>query len=340
MTHDMKQDAQPLLDALNDCGDAQTADALEQSLDCGDLTAARDLLDHRIRLTYHNPDGIAPQVEIQPQDAETPTRGGFQNLAFRLFASLENALRRRQFATMLDTHPGRPAVLAEGDSWFCFPIIAPLDVAQAMANHLPVYPVAAPGQSFPDYLSDSQLAETIAALNSYPISDIALSGGGNEMMGDYFKDHLLPFDGQSSARDFLNWDTVHPTIDGLARQVARYGETLQNSTDRPLRFYSHSYAVPFLFGTGSWLSKDLEAAQIPTRYWTEICALIVATYSARLTALELELDNYRFIDLRPFGRPDAHAWHDEVHLSDAAAKAAGAHFARRIMAAQPNLQVS
>ena len=252
---------------------------------------------------------------------------GLTGVFFHAAAAAENFLRNAALDLKLLFGAKGPIFVAEGDSWFCFPLVEPTDLAKHLAGDHLVYSLARPGDLFVDYLKPAQFDETSDIIERYGASALLLSGGGNEIIGENFGTHLDAGIGGYSVQSIT--DTASGIADVILDLVDRMAARHPH-----LKIFAHSYDWPVPREPGGWLRGPLEDAQIPPTEWNAVVRGIIDRFAAALDRVEAKRKGVFFhADLRGSGQQLAANWHDEIHLNSAAAGLASQRFANRILTA-------
>jgi len=258
-----------------------------------------------------------PELEATP---------GLKGVLFRKAAALDNLIRnRRQFEPYRNTNATK--IVAQGDSWFAFPFVEPRDVSENLADLLPVYSLGCPGDDVSDMSSGRKLGDLIAALKDTDADIVALSGGGNELIGDDFPTVLNTTGTPRSATDFIEPARLRAKIASVVNGFeVILGELVATKPD--VQICAHGYDYPFpRRDEGTFLGPVLDDLNIPERYWHGICAHIIDQFDEALTALSRRHpQNFFRVDLRGVAGNDVANWADEIHLNSETAKLAAGKF--------------
>ncbi|TRD16253.1 hypothetical protein [Palleronia caenipelagi] len=244
---------------------------------------------------------------------------GLRGMLFRTVSAIDNSRRNRRFSEGPGHESGLP-VITQGDSWFAFPIIEPVDVSESLGRLTPVYSLACPGDEMRDICRGEQLDELAWAVEETKARNVALSAGGNEMIGEEFPDILRPVDHAQSATDYLHLDRVNRKIAELIDGFERIIQHLVR-IDPEIRVYAHSYDYPFPdVRQGRFMGRALDRAGIPPDRHRAVCSQIIDLLDNAMVTLTYRYPGtFSRVDFRGVSgaRPDA--WADEVHLTTATA---------------------
>lgn len=224
-------------------------------------------------------------------------------------------------------------LVAQGDSWFDYPLPVPiLDQSDVIAHlrRLPsmspyVLSLAEAGKSTEDMLGVTKLHELIQNLNNPAnggFDAILFSGGGNDLVGNQFRLWLKdapakatdPTDGLNQAR-----------VDAVLEVVRAGYEDLFIARDRSIypeiQIFGHSYdfAIPngipvnCVVQIGPWLKPGLD-----DRGWTDpvtarqIVRLLLEQFAKMLDGFEADKKK-KFVHIRTQGTLTDNQWANELH---------------------------
>ncbi|NOX40000.1 MAG: SGNH/GDSL hydrolase family protein [Alphaproteobacteria bacterium] len=266
---------------------------------------------------------ISSAVADLPEFEATPGMMGF---LFRQAAALDNRLRNaRFFDPYRDTDCTK--VITQGDSWFAFPFVKPVDVSENLANLMPVFSLGCPGDDVADMSGDHKLADLIAALSETQADIVALSGGGNELIGDDFPSVLKTPLKARLAVEYVDADRLQRKATKVIRGFEKILLALV-AVKPDVQICAHSYDYPFARrAEGTFLGPVLDDLGVPDEYWNGICAHIIDQFDAALVLLSNRYPkNFFRVDLRRISGNDIANWSDEIHLNSETAKLAANEF--------------
>ncbi len=229
---------------------------------------------------------------------------------------------------MADGAPPGLNLLAQGDSWFDYPLplLAPSDIV-AHLQHLPgktpfVLSLAHHGEAAEDMLGVKKLHELIDQLKNPQANGhydaILFSGGGNDIAGDQFRLWLneAAVVGNDPAQG-LNGQRV-AAIMGLIK--AGYEDLIaaRDSIDKTIPIFGHSYDFPIpnnvgLACAGPWLYPGFQ-----DRGWTNvninrgIIKQLLHKLAAMLDTFAADSKNY-FVHVHTQGTLTDPEWANELH---------------------------
>ena len=258
------------------------------------------------------------------------------------------AARRRMTTAALAAGPNTLNLVAQGDSWFDYPLPFPThsDVV-AHLTQLPsmaplVYSLAMHGEAAEDMLGVKKLDELRDALNDPGhghFDAILFSGGGNDLAGNQFRLWLndagvagpAPATGLNAARVQAILAIVSAAFEDLIQARDRIDKSI------PIFAHSYDFAIPSNVGvcnTGPWLWPSFA-----DRGWTDHAAaravvkVLLEEFAALLDALASSKSN--FIHVRTQGTLADAQWANELHPNPDGFAAITAKFVAALRTAFP-----
>jgi metacaspase-1 len=263
---------------------------------------------------------------------------------FEAVTAAEMARRRAQFMTAMSSGRPRPVIIAEGDSWFCYPRDsvfvpdhAPLDVIAQLSTEFAVNGVAKPGdtaQTMVDFFEPFVTQD----IQTWSADLLLLSAGGNDLLGEGKLASFL----RGGDRPLSQY--LRPEFFGLVEAVLGRLERMVRAAraakpDLKVILHGYDYANPS--GNGPWLRNPMTKLGIPGGKHRDIIKRIVDSFYSRLQAVADELDQELadgggeivVLDLR--GTVPASQWYDELHPNTDGFKKVRARYRERILKLHP-----
>ena len=200
-------------------------------------------------------------------------------------------------------------VLAEGDSWFVYPILLH-DIVDNLSNDYAIYSVAAAGDALDNIVRGAARIEEL--VQGHGFDAVLLSAGGNEIVGDPLRSYIRPAQASSSAPD----DYITEAFDAfLAGAKARVSGVLDRLTKRfpRLHIFGHGYDSPSPRRDGIWLEPALSSHKIPEAVRGPILGRMIDRYYGMLKEVETQFNGqFHVVDCRnAVGTREQ--WFDELH---------------------------
>lgn len=264
------------------------------------------------------PNPATVRIEGDPLRARADLGLGFLNGVYR--KRRENLFRRR-----LARGDPRPILLAEGDSWFQYPVWLK-DVIDCLQDDFVICCLSAAGDTLdnmatrkPEYL---KWLRRLTELEKRTVHALLLSAGGNDLVGDQLAGMLNRFEPGRAAAWYLENEAYHARED---RVLSGYRSILaQVRAEWPeLQIVIHGYdhAIPRppqgfrIPPRDGWLGAPLRAQGISDAPLQQaIVKVMIDRLNMRLEQISLEVPGVDYVDLRTVVAGD---WHDELHPNEA-----------------------
>jgi endonuclease/exonuclease/phosphatase family metal-dependent hydrolase/S1-C subfamily serine protease len=250
-----------------------------------------------------------------------------------IFNTLSKKRRQARYRKKIADGWSGLRIVAEGDSWFQYPILLE-DVVDQLFDRYAIFCLGEAGDLLSSMLREDEI--TAAITNEKP--DVFLiSGGGNDLVGDSRLATMLhPFADGRKPEEYPNARFVSflQEIASLYRQLF----TRLTARFSGLRIVCHGYdrAIPT---NGKWLGKPLEKLGIRQKQLQrEIVGVIIDRFNDTLKTVANDFPGVVFpVDCR--GAVGDHQWHDELHPTDDGFKAVSNRFTAVIEAISPRREV-
>ncbi len=263
---------------------------------------------------------------------------GAEGLVTDFFVDFLNRfhMRRRQRAYERRIRRGWNGLrlVAEGDSWFQYPLRRNDDLIDFLTRPFAVYCLSAAGDELLDILKPENRRRIADAIRNTEADGFLLSGGGNDIAGDGFADFLVNAAPSGNAADYVNaeLDAFLERVKGLYRDF--FAELLNGFPQLKIFFHGYDYALPQ--ADGSWLGPSLEQKNIPTQLWAPIVRVIIDRYNAALVELAAAFPG-QVMHVNCIGAiGDLDEWRDELHGKSAGCERAANRFTAAITGVWPN----
>ncbi len=228
--------------------------------------------------------------------------------------------RRRQeaYERRIVEQPNQTRLLAEGDSWFQFPLGPPWGLADVLVNLMPhyaIYDVSAAGDTFENMSAGLDKLETLIA-EKKP-RGFLFSAGGNDIAGPQFEGYVKGHDPGFAPADYLSVNFAHflHAIEG------KYNTLLSRLTrtfpDLKIFCNGYDWAIPRSSGRfGVWLWPSFELRGVPPETRPKIVAAMIDRFNEMLER-QAGLFDGKVIHVDCRGIVTETRWFDELHPNDA-----------------------
>lgn len=277
-----------------------------------------------------DPEGDAPfspritpdpkRVEIDP--ADITARGGWFISQFNRFS---RAGREQRFQRRLEDGYAGPIVVAEGDSWFQYPIFLN-DVIDYLSRDYAVLCLSAAGDTLSNMVRQDEYLKAIVQNRA---DFFLISGGGNDLVGDgQLKRWLVDYDPDRSAAEHLV-----PEFDDLVRALmVQYNDIFRRVREAlpGTRVLCHCYDDP-IPTDGKWLGEPMRKRGIVNPVLQRgIASEIIQRFATALRQLVTMHPNVALVETRGAAGGQ---WFDELHPKESGYKAVAERFGQAIAAA-------
>ncbi|MBY5721780.1 hypothetical protein HFO33_35405 [Rhizobium leguminosarum] len=300
---------------------------------------------------------LLPYIETDPRHriGMAPALLPNENVTFRdaasinarvrgnaVLGSLNFAYRNRRltlFNQRIAHHDHRPIVLAEGDSWFQYPMFVK-DTIDYLVDDYNVYCMSGAGDELRKIAHDMEFVDLWRNLRDVQRLDIRallISAGGNDIVGEEFSQVLRSFAAGQSARDSLDAPAWKRKLGEL---VTGYEKTLravrQLDPSVPILIHAYDYANPLpdqgltIPPKDGWLGEPMRKrgyADGPLQ--AKIVKVLLEDVNIAFRNFENQFSGVHFVDNRGTvkGR-----WFDELHPNDAGFLDVAANFHKALRA--------
>lgn len=264
------------------------------------------------------------------------------------FISIGNALGRRnrkadyrRIVAGLNDGSAPGSWVAEGDSWFHYPLLQPDDIVETLlARKQPVWTIAGAADELADMVAVPAYKD---AIRTVAASVLIFSGGGNDMLGGGQLEKRL----KTYRRGDLPGDMLNASFDAgidaaIAHFNALFDDMKRHHPDVFVITHGYDYAVP-MSGKGKWLYPVMQDKRFPnTDFMWDVVKLMVDRFNARLGAAARDHRSRTgglsyHVDLRNTVVRKGTSlsktlplWHDEIHPGTKAFRRLTTKFARQI----------
>ncbi len=278
------------------------------------------------------------------QSADERARGSF-------FLGILNAHYRNRRKTLFDERiekvDPRAIILADGDSWFQYPIKL-LDVIDWLLHDYNVYCVSGAGDELSSINRELEYIDHwkyLAVHRKLNVRALLFSAGGNDIAAKHLANLLLPFKAGKPAADSLDPATwiakKTEIIDGYQKLVTKIRSTQKVTPDDfidpniPILIHGYDYANPLppqfspLWPMDGWLGAPLrEKGYLGLAEQKALVREIIEQMNADLIAFASNQYNVHFIDNRGLiGK----RWFDELHPKNPGFKDVASKFKAKLV---------
>lgn len=225
--------------------------------------------------------------------------------------------------------------VAEGDSWFEYPVLLD-DVVDQLSEQYGIFSIAAAGDTLENIVSPVNFKDQIfPALAEVRPDGFLLSGGGNDIVGDALVDLLIEQQGSNKSKPA---ECLAPAVHAKLAAIECYYRTAfdQLLAKQPnLKIITHGYDLSVPKPDGPWLGRPFSKRNITD---TELMREIIAVLLKRVTGMHLGLEQRykgRVFFTSCAGCVGDH-WYDELHPTNEGFARVADRFRDTIARAFPN----
>lgn len=293
--------------------------------------------------TVADPDkGMGPV--LMPNDLVEGKLGDGQGTQAKIGMGFLNDMyrerRRKRFERDLKQNPDKPILLAEGDSWFEYPVWLK-DTIDYLSKDYTIFCLSAAGDELQGMIADAEYRKYLKELvvdRGLKVEGILLSGGGNDIVGKTLFDMLHNHSAQASVDDLINHSAFKKKFADIR---GYYNDAIEFIDEKypgiPIFIHSYDYGIPLekqgfnippLDGwLGKWLRKRGILDNNPQQ--KEVVRRLIDSFcdSQRLVA---EHGSVTFIDCREVVGDQ---WFDELHPNDKGFERVAAKFQQALQEA-------
>ncbi len=230
------------------------------------------------------------------------------------------AIRKIHFEEKVVGGQGRLRIIAQGDSWFQYPLRR-RDIVDHLGRQNAILSLSGGSGTLEEMLARK---DYLGAIRAHKPDVFLMSAGGNDLISrDVLRTTLRPFEDGASAEDLIDEgglaDRMRVVIDRVQDIVS---EALD--ADETVVACAHGYDHPWPRTDGPWLGTPLMDLGIPLDVGRDVLAHIIDRFNDGLHRLESEFgERFRHVDLRGHVDRGAVSWFDELHpMDDGYARAA------------------
>lgn len=259
---------------------------------------------------------------------------------FKLWAAntIETLQRKRLYKKLKNT--SRTRIVAEGDSWFQYPILVQ-DILDHLYRLYAIRSFAEAGDTMENYMKEREYVDPIAEEQAI---FYLVSGGGNDILGKQFRGSLrdTPDPNDATPRRYLN-ETFFDKLDMLEAWYKEMFTELKIKYPH-LRILTHSYDYIIPIDTEmypkktSWLGVYMiEKGIKPQAEREALIRFMVDEFNTRLkNAVKAFPDYVSYINVR--GLVARNSWYDEIHPTNDGFKLVADRFVAEIERLKAGLQ--
>lgn len=246
-----------------------------------------------------------------------------------LFLNAANATgranRQADYHRLVEKDPSAPRWVAEGDSWFHYPVVEPDDMIEVMLERKrPVYTIAGAGDEISQMISPAAYRTALRATGG---SVLLFSGGGNDMLGgdpDNLGKLLKPYKKGMKPSEVVSDKYALPLERAIGCYRSIFADMKTLFPDRWLFCHGYDYGVPRKGGGYVYPAMADKGFPDDGFMWSVVKVMVDRFNAALSDAAKKAGGRIRYVDLRNTVAAKSasyetalSAWHDEIHPKSA-----------------------
>lgn len=247
---------------------------------------------------------LQPRIIANP---ETVATGGLESaMALASLNGVARWRRNQRYRARIAKGWSGPKVVAEGDSWFQYPLLLD-DVIDHLSDEWAIYCASAAGDLLRDMARQDEIGVAVRAERP---DILLLSGGGNDVLGGgSLERHLHPYKPGRSAAEHVNdsFDAMLKATLNIYSDIIEGGLSAGANT---VVCHCYDYAIP---NSGKWLGRPLARLGIvDSALQQQILRILIDRFHDGLVAMAAPFGGRVHIaDTRKTVNPGN--WYDELH---------------------------
>ena len=262
-----------------------------------------------------------PAASLNNEQINKEHNGNSEERSFGLWLvnTIDHGRRQRRLARLRQKFPKKKLVIAEGDSWFLYPIRVK-DTIDYIMEEWPVKSLAWAGDTLENYKKSGELLKAVqeeAKLNK-PMY-VLISGGGNDIIGPELK-FLLKKKVKSPASPSKYLNRKYKTQMNKLQKLYQYFFDTLSEEKFVEKIIVHGYDYirtdhAKMVNKDGWVNKYMESVGIAkASERKKIIRYLINEFNKSLKDLAKQYPKVTYVDLRK--SIDADEWYDEIHPDD------------------------
>lgn len=284
-----------------------------------------ELANHQER--YMNDEVVSPFIQrlyfdIDPDSIDLklkpkPNNGQVEEKGFKVWLgnTIDHHRRKRKFKKTLRQFPDKPIIVAEGDSWFLYPILVK-DTLDHLMTEYPVKSLAWAGDTLENYKKSGALLKEVKNLKP---KYVMISGGGNDIIGPDIVNILeANVAAGKEPRAYLNnkYDDQMKKLSELYTYF--FKEILQTDSVQNILVHGYDYLRTDhaeIVVKGGWVSKYMKEKGINDhKDRKRLVDFLIDEFNEMMKKLAENIEKVTYVNLLDTINGDE--WYDEIHPND------------------------
>ena len=252
---------------------------------------------------------LKSEVQLRKTDAHLDEKGFISDGLLNVANKAARTVRNTKYRITRLRFPNMPKIVSEGDSWFQHPLV--IDTIDHLSKTYAIYCVAAAGDTLKNYDIDGEWLEAVE--NKTP-RFFLISGGGNDVLGEQFRDYIKKGPHQTGlpAPSYLEPSLIQE-LDSLKKIYRKmFTELFAVRPDIHVLCHGYDYIIPLETTKKGWLGRYMiEKGMKNQADRKNVLTYIIDEFNTRLKDVSAEFPNVHYIDERKAVNSDQ--WYDEIH---------------------------
>jgi len=253
---------------------------------------------------------------VEGQGTQAKLGLGFLNTIYR-------KRRLNRFRSEVANNVGKPILLAEGDSWFEYPVWL-TDIIDYLSDNYSIYCLSAAGDELQGMVAEPEYKKHLDKLinkQGLEVQGILLSGGGNDIVGETLYDMLHNNRSDSATESLINKAAFKRKFQDIHGYYTEAIEFISETyPEIPIFIHGYDHANPLpdqgfsIPPRDGWLGKWMRKRGIhDENTQQEIVRILIDDFCSSQNQLATSHDMVTFIDCRGLVGDQ---WFDELHPND------------------------
>jgi len=252
---------------------------------------------------------LKSEVQLRKTDAHLDEKGFISDGLLNVATKAARTVRNTKYRITRLRFPNRAKIVSEGDSWFQHPLV--IDTIDHLSKTYAIYCVSAAGDTLKNYDFEGEWLE---AIEDKEPRFFLISGGGNDVLGEQFREHIKkgPHQTGLSAQSYIEPSLIQE-LDSLKKVYRKmFTELFAVRPDIHVLCHGYDYIIPLETTKKGWLGRYMIEKGMKNQVDRKnVLTYIIDEFNTRVKDVAAEFPNVHYIDERKSVHDDQ--WYDEIH---------------------------
>ncbi|TAD90434.1 MAG: hypothetical protein EAZ99_06210 [Alphaproteobacteria bacterium] len=213
-----------------------------------------------------NRNTVISEGDISGALGEARARG---DIGMGFLNDIARGRRRVQFERAQRFGKKRPVLLAEGDSWFQYPMRLK-DVVDHLSDDFSIFCISAAGAELKTMVDTHEYRDYLIRLaKDTAVTAMIFSGGGNDVAGEELKELLIDYNPRLKPHEHIKTEVWQRKRDDIRHAYRRIFTTVHEVIPKlPILVHGYDYGNPLpdqvsVWPVDGWLGEPMRARGIP-----------------------------------------------------------------------------